>query len=115
MTTNRTSHDDCLHEATKAARATCRRQRASAVDAKAKAIADLLAQFPDSDYSRDLLLYGAHRLGWIGTDRTEAAEAVLNYFAPSPIEAENENRRRNGYLITTDPRVIRSTFLRMAS
>lgn len=114
MTTNRTSHDDCLHEATKTARAICRRQRAAAADAKAKAIADLLAQFPDSDHS-DFLLYGAHRLGWIGTDRTEAAEAVLNYFAPSPIEAENEHRRRNGYLITTDPRVIRSTFLRMAS
>ncbi len=118
MTTNRiTSHTDCLHEATKAARATCRRDRNFSAAAEAKAIDDLIAAFSAKAlFSSSKLFYAANRFtNTITSDPRIAAAAVLRHFAPSGDEDIDSNRRLNGYTITTSPEAIVSLTLRAAS
>lgn len=111
MTTN---HSNCDHPATKAGRAACRKARATGqVEAQA-----LIAFFDSCSNTLgiDWVIRGAARFGsYQGTDRMEAAAALVAYFAPSGDDARDADRRRNGYTITTSPSEIRSIILRAAS
>lgn len=119
-----TNHRDCDHDATKAARARCRKARAQAHEAEVAAQAARLVA------ANELIeVLGAN---WVTkgamafTDFTyadsqapgadlEAALALLAYFAPSGDADEDARRLRNGYTITTDPHTIRRIILRRFS
>lgn len=104
MTTNRTSHTDCTHEATKAARAACRKARAAGPSAEVLE----LVRLADGDWIlQGSLFYAASRFAGVRTDDAlEAATAVVAHFAPSGDEAKDARRRANGWIITTDPRYM---------
>lgn len=106
------SHANCDHEFTKAARATCRKVRAEAANERNTWIDALLAAMPENDLGIDWLVRGAQNFSdYRGDNRIEAANALLDYFAPSGDEARDASRRRNGYVITTDAYRIRSIIL----
>jgi hypothetical protein len=114
MTTNRTSHTDCTHPATKAARAACRKARA-AIDTEARDLVHFLNQdtFADIDH---WVTYAARRFCNLAEGTaTDKARAILDYFAPSGDEAQDARRRANGYTITTDFYEIRSIIRLSAS
>lgn len=114
MTTNRISHTDCTHEATKAARTACRKAR-MALRVEAAALIGIFNQgyAPSPDY---WVWYAArHFADYRGADLEEAALAVLAYFRPSGNEARDARRKANGYTITTDIHTMRSITLRAAS
>ena len=111
MTTNRTAHTNCDHEATPAARAKCRKLRKAAaqahLDAQA-AVIDALGQ--------EWLFKAASRFGKVRTsDSLEAADAVIAYFFPSGDEDKDARRRANGYTVTTSAYEIRRIVLRSFS
>jgi hypothetical protein len=63
MTTTRTSHTDCTHPATKAARALCRKMRAaqeSSARLQARALVD---SYYDGSGDIEEIMGGLHRLG----------------------------------------------------
>ena len=118
--TNRIDHTDCLHEATSKDRAACRKAKADTSAALALAVATLLEVFAsrtmDWDSDTKWVFYAARRFAsYEGSDATEAATAVLSYFAPSGDEDRDRNRKANGYTITTDPHTMVSITLRAAS
>lgn len=124
MTTNKNSHRDCYHDATKNERAKCRRERAQAAQVEAaERAARLIAA------NELIVVLGAN---WVTkgaitfTDFTyadsqapgadlEAALALLAYFAPSGDEDHDRRRRANGYTITTSAYEIRRIILRRFS
>jgi hypothetical protein len=114
MTTNRTAHQDCDHEATKAARAACRKAKASAAKAQEGKLADIIAAFATRGDDLNWLFIAARTFPQVKTDdRFEAAAAVLDYFGPSGDEAQDARRRANGYIVTTDPyEMVRITLRR---
>lgn len=109
-----TSHTNCDHEATPRDRAACRKDRASGI-AEAIRLLDFLNE--GNAFEPDKWVwYGARRFArYEGTDRIEAAKALLLHFAPSGNDLADDARRRNGYTITTDFRTIRSIIFRAAS
>ena len=114
--TNNTAHANCDHEATKAARAACRKARNSKAAAHEALIQALFEAMPAEGDYKDWLLYGGSAFGGVHTsDRREAAEALLAYFAPSGDEDRDARRRANGYTVTTSASTIRSIILRRAS
>jgi len=116
--TNRIDHTNCDHDRTSAARAICRKARATQVDAKAKAIAELLKVLDEGYTPRPnhWVFYGASHFAQVEVDTPEeAADALLAHFAPSGDEATDARRRANGYIITTDAHEIRRIILRAAS
>jgi hypothetical protein len=107
MTTTRTAHQDCTHEATKAARTSCRKDRASGLAAAREALDIITARWA---------LTGASNFtDYKGSDPLEATIALLAYFGPSGDEAQDARRRANGYIITTSAATIRSIILRRNS
>lgn len=116
MTTNRTSHTDCSHEATKAARAACRKASAAKVTAREAVLTDTIAAFAARGDDLIWLFRAAAAFPEVRTtDRFEAAAAVYDYFAPSGDEAKDRRRRANGYLVTSNPQDMVSATLRRAS
>jgi hypothetical protein len=109
-----TAHANCTHPATKADRLACRKAKA-AVDTLAL---DLLKVMTSDFHSNPdhWTFYAASRFAQVHTDdRMIAARAVLDYFLPSGDQARDDNRRRNGYTVTTDLRTMRSITLNAAS
>lgn len=104
---NNTSHRDCDHPATKAARAACRKARAKVDTAREAAIDALLATFDSARYQprpNHWVLYAASSFPHLHTeDPREAAAAVLDYFATTD------------YQPTTDPMTIARITYRRAS
>lgn len=114
MTTNRTAHQDCTHEATKSARATCRKARAAEAATRAAYLSNVINAFSAKDIT---WLYRAARSFAqveVTTD-LEAAAAVADYFGPSGNEAQDARRRANGYTVTSDPHLMLSLTLRRHS
>lgn len=112
--TNRIDHTNCDHEATPRDRAACRKAQAEAAAATEVLIQALFAAMPEGEL-HDWLLRGAYTFAsYEGSDRREAAEALLSYFGPVG-EAEDARRRANGYIVTTDASTIRRTILRRHS
>jgi len=111
------NHTDCLHPATKAARATCRKATAKAAEYRGYDIDLLLEVFKvDDDRPTRWVFYAARRFAdYQGEDAREAASAILTHFQPSGDEARDDSRRRNGYTITSDPSKMLSITLRAAS
>ncbi len=106
------SHANCDHDTTKAARATCRKNRAQVDTAHEALISSLLDAMPANELGYDWVIRGAQGFSnYQGSDRREAAEALLTYFAPTDDEASNARRRANGYLLTTDAYAIRRAIL----
>lgn len=113
MTTN---HANCDHESTKAARATCRKDRASRTSLKA----NLLTIFASPTFAEEddakWVWYAARRFAnYTGDDLDIAAGAVLAHFLPSGDDAQDANRRRNGYTVTDNIHTMLSITLRAAS
>lgn len=104
---NNTAHANCDHEATKAARAACRKARSSASAARETAIDALLEVFDAARYSprpNYWVGYAASAFAKVYTDDPrEAAAAVLDYFATTD------------YQPTTDPQTIARITYRRAS
>lgn len=116
MTTTRTAHQDCTHEATKAARTACRKARAAGPSAEVLALLEVLASSNWNPSPDHWVFYGARRMaGYEGSDRIEAATAVLDHFASSGDAETDAHRRASGWTITSDPYAIRSIILRAAS
>lgn len=114
MTTNRISHANCPHEATRAARAACRKAQNDLL-VKAHALLGIFNEgyAPRPDH---WVWYAAHHFtDYRGDDRVEAALQVLDYFLPSGNDAWDARRKANGYTITTDIHTMRSITLRSAS
>jgi hypothetical protein len=112
------NHTECEHESTSTARAACRKARASKDLATEAFINDLYTAMPANDgiLGHDWLLRGASSFANLHTaDRRMAAIALIAYFGPSGDDATDDNRRRNGYTITTDAYAIRRIILRRAS
>lgn len=113
-------HTECAHEATKAARATCRRNRAKALDYHNKDIDLLLEVFRSkatyTDRPDQWVWWAARNFtSYKGEDVREAASAILTHFHPSGDEALDNRRKANGYIITTMPHTMLSITLRAAS
>jgi hypothetical protein len=118
------THRDCYHEATKAARTACRRERAAQAQAE---VATQAARLVAANELIEVLGADWVKKGAITyTDFTyadsqapgadlEAALALLAYFAPSGDEDRDRRRRANGYTITTSPYEIRRIILRRFS
>lgn len=104
---NNTAHANRDHEATKAARAACRKARSSSDAARQVAIDALLAAFDGVRYiprPNHWVFYAASAFAKVHTDYPrEAAAAVLDYFATTD------------YQPTTDPATIVRATLRRAS
>jgi len=110
-----TTHANCTHPATKAARATCRKNRAAGPSAQVLELIEVLNR-GYSPRPNHWVFFAASRFAQIHTDDVfAAAEAVLAYFAPSGDDAQDDRRRRNGYIITQDPYQIRLIAGRAAS
>lgn len=111
-----TSHANCDHEATKAARLACRKIRAQRA-ALAVDIADYFerCELTQGFVGHDWLLRGARVFAdYEGSDHLEAAAALLDYFYPAD-PAKREYKARNGYIITESPVNMRHTILRRFS
>lgn len=114
MTTT-TAHANCDHEATKAARAACRKARSSATAIRDAQVADLLAAYDRGYQTRPnaWVLNSAAKFAKVHTDDPIiAANALLDFFAPSGDEVRDAARRANGYTITTDASTIASITIR---
>lgn len=119
MTNNRIDHSNCDHDRTPAARAACRKARANEDTFQAALRRELIEVFNSANYipsSNHWVFYAARRFAnYTGDDLDIAAGAVLAYFRPTGDEAQDANRRRNGYTVTTDPRNMLRITLRAAS
>lgn len=107
-----TSHTNCDHEATKAARAQCRKDRA-ALAAKA---AELVAYF-DAHAEGDRhnwLAYAARRFCDFEGDTTDR-QAMALHIITHPRKQDTEYNRRNGYTPYTTPAALWHMTLRAAS
>lgn len=108
MTT--TSHSNCDHEATKAARAQCRKDRAAGLD-KARDLISAWGAF-DADYT--WLRRAARRFAnWDGdnNDLLDMAMTIIN----CPTMQDTDYNRRNGYTPYTSARELYSRILRASS
>ena len=115
-----TTHADHDHEATRAARAACRKAIAAAEVADHKARTELVRVlnkgYQYSNLENGWLFYAARRFAdYRGSDLAEAVTAVQSYFYPSGDQNKDDYRRRNGYTITDNPYTIRSIIVRAAS
>lgn len=109
-----TTHANCTHPATKAARAACRKATAKGPSAEVLELIRVM----NLGYSTPnrWVFYAASRFAKVNTsDVFTAAEAVLAHFAPSGDEAQDSRRIRNGYIVTDDPHTILRVTLRSAS
>ena len=107
-------HTNCDHEATKVARAACRKART----ARTALCAELIEVFNEGSYPtpHHWVWYAARRFAkYEGDDLYEAADSILTHFLPSGDEEKDAYRRRNDYIITEDLHRMRSITLRAAS
>lgn len=112
------NHTDCPHPATKKDRAACRKERAQATATRTAQVADLIEVFTAGwePHPNHWIWYAARRFAsYDGDNLLEAANAILDHFHPSGDAATDDNRRRNGYIITENPHFMRSITLRSAS
>lgn len=109
-----TSHSDCSHDATKTARAKCRKDRA-AIDIEARDLLHFLRSDTHSDPDYWVHFAARHFAQVTEGTATEKSRAILDYFAPSGDDRKDARRRANGYTITTSHSQIRSIILRVAS
>jgi hypothetical protein len=113
MTTN---HANCDHESTKAARATCRKDRASRTSLKAELLTIFATKtFPYEDDAKWVRYAAGRFCNYTGDDLDIAAGAILSYFLPSGDADQDANRRRNGYTVTDNIHTMLSITLRAAS
>lgn len=124
MTTRRTAHSECYHDATKAARAQCRRERAQAEEIEAAAQAarlvaanELIEVLGASWVTKGAITFTdfTYADSQVPEAEVPAALALLAYFAPSGDEDYDRRRRANGYTITTSAYEIRRIILRRFS
>jgi hypothetical protein len=115
MNNNRIDHSNCSHDRTARDRAACRASRSSRQALKA----DLIRIFNEANYipsENYWIWYAARHFGsYTGDDLDIAAGAILSYFLPSGDDAQDANRRRNGYTITEDIYTMLRITLRAAS
>ncbi|AWY05220.1 hypothetical protein SEA_MARGARET_40 [Gordonia phage Margaret] len=106
-----TTHANCDHDRTPAARAICRKaQRAVAAKRQAD-IAEMIRVVGDRWVFRGASMFTRTHTD----DLAVAADALYNYFAPTGDDARDRARRANGYVVTTSAQVIRRTVLYAAS
>ena len=107
-----TSHANCDHEATKAARTLCRKNRAEL----ATKAAELVAYFDDhqGNLSNNWLAYAARRFCDFEGD-TNDRQAMALHIITHPRKQDNDYNRRNGYTPYTTPSALWHMTLRAAS